>query len=987
MLWLGASVRRVGAPGQRVVIDAPLAGIGPGIVAPGVRLVPRGLFRITTYPEGETRLRVDLTGDHAVHSREGARVDLEAILAYSLPTSRLVDLHRAHGPDVSSFIETSVRAAVGERLAQVSYDLLRDRDPRLTQQARADVEKKLTDGVAVASLRLVPVAGAGESGGDIVRAGATPRPRRIVLVGLDSYTWRIADPLMRQGKMPHLKAIVDGGARANLRTITPILSPVIWTSIATGMKPSKHGIVDFVVSARDTGALVPVTSAMRRVPALWNILGRQEVACDAVAWWASWPAEPVLGRIVSDRVAFQLFEQAQQDWKSADPEKARGKTSPADLFPAILPMIKAPSEIRDEEVAPYLGTARAVSKRLPDGLTPEQADRIRQFRTVLAAGQTYHAIARHLLQHPAVPAGAASVSLFYYEGPDTTSHLFMRDRPPLLPGVKPEDAALFGAMVDRYYETQDRYLGEIVRDAGEDATILVVSDHGFKSESDRPIDSDPRIDRGRAAEWHSPVGVLAIAGPDVRRGADIGAASILDIAPTILALLGLPAARDMDGQPLTEAFTPEFQRAHPVSWIDTYGGARPEDDESLVASAGDAELVEKLRSIGYIGDERLTAQNNRGLIALDEGDVDGAIAHFEGALAKGAGTAEVRLNLARAFVQKGDLVRARQVTTDLLREDPRAKMAEVTLAIVGIKEGKLPEAEAGLRRALAIDPNLQLAHTKLGEVLQKQGRDDEALAQFERSVAISPLSPIEHNHIGNLHRRHGRLPQAMQAYQDAIRADPRYAGAYNNLGLCLQEQGKLGEAEALYAKALAIRPENPVLRNSLATLRALQGRKEEALAEAERAIASDPDWPVAQGNKATLLFEMGRFAEARPAFERWVALEPDAIEGRLGWALTLLAAGAPDDATAQFQEVLKRDPGNLRARVALGETYLRRGDLTRAQEQLEAAVRTGEPVPRAWNSLGDVYAKRGFADRAADAYRRSLAIDPKQPEIRGRLKR
>ena len=984
-------MRRLEAPGQRLVVDAPLLRLAPRFVEPGLRLVPRGLFRITTYPEGESRRRVDLTGERAAHSREGSRVDLEAVLAYALPADRLLALHRAHGPDVDAWIDAAVRGAVGERLAQVSYDALRDRDPRLTQQARADVERRLADGVAVASLRLVQVAGAGESGGDIVRAEAAPRPSRIVVVGLDSFTWRIADPLMREGRMPHLKALVDRGARANLRTITPILSPVIWTSIATGMKPSRHGIVDFVVSARDTGALVPVTSTMRRVPAIWNILSRQEVACDVVAWWASWPAEPVRGRIVSDRVAFQLFEQGEQDWKSADPEKARGKTSPPDLFPALLPMIKAPSEIADAEVAPYLGAGRpgagGAPGRLPDGLTPEQTDLIRQFRTVLAAGQTYHAIARYLMQHPAAPAGAPSVQLFYYEGPDTTSHLFMRTRPPLLPGVKPEDAALFGAMVDRYYETQDRYLGEIVRDAGAEATIVVVSDHGFKSGEDRPTDSDPRIDRGRAAEWHSPVGVLALAGPDIRRGSDIGAASILDITPTILALLGLPAARDMDGQPLTEAFTPEFQSTRPVAWIDTYGGARPEDDDALIASAGDAELVEKLRSIGYIGDERLTAQNNRGLIALDEGDVDGAIEHFEKAMTKGPGSAEVRLNLARALIQKGDLARARQMAADLLRDEPRAKQAEVTIAVIDIKEGRLEEAAAGLRRALAVDPSLQLAHTKLGEVLQKQGHDDEALVEFERAVAISPLSPIEHNHIGNLHRKHRRLPQAMQAYQDAIRADPRYAGAYNNLGLCLQEQGKLGEAEALYAKGLAIRPENPVLRNSLATLRALQGKKEEALAEAERAVASDPDWPVAQGNKATLLFELGRLQEARPAFERWVELEPDAIEGRLGWALTLLATGAPDDAAAQFQEVLKRDPANLRAHVALGETYFRRGDLTRAQEQLEAAVRTGEPVPRAWNSLGDIYARRGLADQADAAYRRSLAIDPKQPEIRARLKR
>jgi tetratricopeptide (TPR) repeat protein len=974
-------VRRIEAPGRRVVIDAPLLGVGPRLVAPGLHLVPRGLFRVTTYPEGEARLRVDLTGDKAPHSREGSKVDLEASLAYTLPEKTLLALHRAHGPDVERFLETAVASAVSDRLAAVSYDVLRDRDPQLVGQARAALEGRVgPEGVVVSSLKILQVAAAGEKGGAILRAGRAALPRRIVLVGLDSFTWRIADPLMRQGRMPHLKALVDRGARANLRTITPILSPVIWTSIATGMKPSRHGIVDFVVSARDTGALIPVTSAMRRVPALWNVLSRQEVGVDVVAWWASWPAEPVLGRIVSDRVAFQLFDQAAPDWKSADPEKARGKTSPADLFPEILPMIKAPSEVTDAEVTPYLGAGA----KIPAGLSPDQADLVRQFRTVVAAGQTYHAIARHLLQHPAA-AAAPHVSLFYYEGPDTASHLFMRDRPPLLPGVRPEDAALFGAVVDRYYETQDRYLGDIVTDAGPDATVIVVSDHGFKSGDDRPADSDPRIDRGKAAEWHSPIGVLAMAGPDVRRGADLEAASILDVTPTILALLGLPAARDMDGQPLTEAFTPEFARAHPVLWIDSYGGARADDDETLVASAGDDELVEKLRSIGYIGDERLTAQNNRGLIALDEGDVDGAIAHFEGALAKGAATAEIRLNLARAYFQKGDLVKARGTAEALLRQDPRAKQAEVTLAVIDIKEGHLPQAEAALRRALAVDPNLQIAHTKLGEVLQKQGQDDAALAELERAVAISPLSPIEHNHIGNLHRKHGRLPQAMQAYRDAIRADPGYAGAYNNLGLCLQENGKLGEAEALYQKALAIRPENPVLHNSVATLRALQGRKEDALAETGKALAADPDWPVAVGNQATLLFELGRMKDARPAFEHWIAVEPDSVEGRLEFALTLLASGQPQDAATQFQEVLKRDPGNLRAHVALGETYLRAGDLARAQEQLEAAVKTGEPVPRAWNSLGDVYARRGMTDQAASAFRKSLALDPKQPEIRARL--
>ena len=58
---------------------------------------------------------------------------------------------------------------------------------------------------------------------------------------------------------------------------------MIWTSIATGVKPARHGIVDFVVTSRETGSLVPVTSAMRQVPALWTLLSRQGIDVSVVA--------------------------------------------------------------------------------------------------------------------------------------------------------------------------------------------------------------------------------------------------------------------------------------------------------------------------------------------------------------------------------------------------------------------------------------------------------------------------------------------------------------------------------------------------------------------------------------------------------------------------------------------------------------------------------------------------------------------------------
>ncbi|MEW6747957.1 MAG: alkaline phosphatase family protein, partial [Planctomycetota bacterium] len=79
---------------------------------------------------------------------------------------------------------------------------------------------------------------------------------RVLLIGLDGADWRIIEPLLAEGALPNLRAIVDGGVSAPLRTIEPMLSPVIWTTIATGRAPEDHGIGWFM-SDTASGEKVP----------------------------------------------------------------------------------------------------------------------------------------------------------------------------------------------------------------------------------------------------------------------------------------------------------------------------------------------------------------------------------------------------------------------------------------------------------------------------------------------------------------------------------------------------------------------------------------------------------------------------------------------------------------------------------------------------------------------------------------------------------
>ena len=143
-------------------------------------------------------------------------------------------------------------------------------------------------------------------GGDGKGEAPAARPaaaRRLLVVGLDGLDWSIADPLIAAGRMPNLARLARQGVRADLLSLSPMLSPVVWTTIATGVEPTRHGILDFVVQAAD-GTRQPVTAAQRRAPTVWEMLSREGLSVGVVGYWASWPAEPVRGYVVSDRIAY-----------------------------------------------------------------------------------------------------------------------------------------------------------------------------------------------------------------------------------------------------------------------------------------------------------------------------------------------------------------------------------------------------------------------------------------------------------------------------------------------------------------------------------------------------------------------------------------------------------------------------------------------------------------------------------------------------------
>jgi predicted AlkP superfamily phosphohydrolase/phosphomutase len=301
-----------------------------------------------------------------------------------------------------------------------------------------------------------------------------PAIRPVVLVGIDGASWIAIKELWRQGRLPNLRSLAQRGATSELTPVADF-SPIIWTSFVTGVRPSRHGITDFLLPTEQGD--IPVSSSNRRVPAIWNMLTTVGRRVAVLGWWVSWPAESVNGVVVSDR-ALRTTE---------------GAVSPKEFAPRF---------------------AQVVRQFPLDPETDFQGEIGRQDEVIAAT-------ARELLGE------GFDLTLVYLRGPDVVSHPYWKYfLPPETEEVSPEKIQKYGERVPEAYEAVDRLLGDLIAAAPEETNIFVTSDHGFTSvegqeyrmlvDLNRVLEHlgylvrvDGEIDwhRSRAVTWNSPPGL------------------------------------------------------------------------------------------------------------------------------------------------------------------------------------------------------------------------------------------------------------------------------------------------------------------------------------------------------------------------------------------------------------------------------------------------------------------------------------------------
>ncbi|QDU89417.1 tetratricopeptide repeat protein [Pirellulimonas nuda] len=630
-------------------------------------------------------------------------------------------------------------------------------------------------------------------------------PDRVLLVGWDAADWQMIQPLVERGLMPTLASLMREGAWGNLASIQPMLSPMLWNSIATGKRASKHGVYGFTEPDPDHGGVRPSSSTTRKCKALWNIATQCGLKSNVVGWYASHPAEPIDGVMVSNQ--FEVFRPQGDGVSPPAPQSVH----PPELLESLAELRVRPAEIDAAAILPFIPDAAR--------LVGQDAHRVGKLQQLLAQTATVHAAATRLMTDT-----DWDFSAVYYEGIDRFGHEFMEFHPPKMDAVSQADFEAYRHCMAGVYRFHDMMLQTLLTLAGDRTAVVLMSDHGYYSNHLRP---DPRPGKAGPVEWHRPFGVLAAKGPGVRPGSRLFGASILDVAPTVLRLLGLPAGYDMPGRELAEALVcpPGPERVNSWEQIDGPCGMHPADLRVDPVEAREA--MQQLVALGYIdapsedteASVRDTIAQNQLVLAqsmVDAGEFQEALAVIDAIDPTLRETTPGQLLRASCLLALGDRAAARQTLAPLADSGEDAPRMHMMLGTLELADGDTEQALAHFQQVAAASPRLPGLHTKLGGVYLTVGRYDQAIEAYERALEIDPESPPALEGLARARLETGRPQEALDlalCAAEFVHQFPRahltigramialgdYPGAAEALELCVRQAPKLADAHRALA--------------------------------------------------------------------------------------------------------------------------------------------------------------------------------------------
>jgi predicted AlkP superfamily phosphohydrolase/phosphomutase/Tfp pilus assembly protein PilF len=631
--------------------------------------------------------------------------------------------------------------------------------------------------------------------------------RKVLLIGWDAADWNIINPLLDKGKMPALQQLIDNGCMGNITSLEPSLSPILWTSIATGKTGDKHGILGFTETDNISKAVLPIMSTSRKTKAIWNILQQNGYKTHQVGWWASYPPEKLNGIVVSDIFGKTHVENGKITQSQID------SVYPYEYKELFNRFKISPFDITGNLLKPFVPELSKVDQ--------ENDKRLIFLAEALAESSNYHAAATWILEHE-----EWDFLTVYQKSIDTICHRFMKYYPPKLDFVSQQDFDLYQHVVESIYLFHDMMLDRLLKLAGKEATVILVSDHGFISNEERMV-SNPKEPAAISYD-HRPLGVFCIKGPGIKKDERIFGASLLDVAPTILSLCQLPLGKDMDGKPLQQIFEKPVANEYIDSWDDMEG------DSGMISSIegdkkkhfGTKEELQQLIDLGYIedlGDDIKTAYEKS--------------------------NTESKFNLGSVYAYSGKFHKATEVFEDLASQFPFEPRYKIRLASTYQRIGKHEKSQQIIEELKKL------------EIKQKEVSSNKKKTKWP--VPLYVVRFLE----GNNFLAQGKPEKALTVFEKLEKEIPHNSRLYIQKAKAYMALMKYKTAQKEYEKCLRANNENIAAWIGLANCYIIDKKYEDAANAALTTIGLSYFYPRAHFILGFALFHMHDYKNAAQALE------------------------------------------------------------------------------------------------------------------------
>ena len=624
------------------------------------------------------------------------------------------------------------------------------------------------------------------------------KKNKVLLIGWDAADWKIIGPLMAKGQMPALKKIIDNGVYGNMSTMNPPYSPMLWTTVATGKTPDKHGILGFLEVMPDLKGVRPVTVNSRKSRALWNIFHNQGLKSNLVGWWPSFPAEPIDGVVVSDK-----FQKVSKDPKMKNPI-LKGTIHPESLVKEIKDLRLFPYELTEAHILPFIPNAGQIDQ--------EKDKSLETFAKIMAENVSVHNAATNVMR-----TTEWDFMAIYYDLVDHFCHAFMKFHPPKLKQIPNHLFELYKDCVNSAYRFQDMMLERTMELVDEDTTVIIMSDHGYESGNKRILKM-PKYQAAPALE-HRQFGIFVAKGPNIKANEKVFGLSLVDIAPTILNMYDLPIGKDMDGKVALDI----FKEINPPKFIDTWETVK-----------GDFAELEVNKEDGVLDDEQTMKQLiELGYIEKPDDNIETSILKVK---------CDLKHNLARVYIGKQDYQNAKSILLELIKEkDPvdiipyymdllsislnekEYDLAEIYLnelrtrdkkfgintyfseAKILLSKNKVNEALSVLTKAKEAKPNGEVWF-QIGKIYMRLDKYEEANHAFENALKFEVDNAKYHQAIAVSFLRLNNPEEAADHALTAIELVKYFSNAHYTLGEALEKLGDLDNAKIAYETAMKLKP-------------------------------------------------------------------------------------------------------------------------------------------------------------------------------------